>query len=197
VYSHQFKGLNIITVDQGNANYTSDSYGVLFDKEKTLLIQYPIGNTRSKYVIPDGVKRIGVSAFSNCTSLTDITLPEGLISIGDYAFANCSSLTGITISAGVTSIGSGAFSNCNGLTDITIADGMTDLPLYFLTEDTFQYDLSLYVPGSVTSVGGSASLYPTAGATLSEKPVIYAAEGSFIAAWAAANLPVGKLHIIG
>jgi hypothetical protein len=47
---------------------------------------------------------IGIEAFRDCTSLTNITLPESVTYIGAAAFQNCTSLTSITIPAGVTSV---------------------------------------------------------------------------------------------
>jgi hypothetical protein len=185
-----------ITVDPDNANYSSDANGVLFDKEKTVLIQYPPGNTMSEYTIPASVTDIGYEAFFSCDSLTSINLPDILTSIGSRAFYGCTSLGGIIIPDGVTRIGNWAFNNCTSLFEITIADGMKDLPLYFLTESMLQNDLRLYIPESVTSIGGSASTSLPTGVTLSGKPIIYAVEGSFIADWAEANLPANKLHII-
>ncbi|MBQ6898930.1 MAG: leucine-rich repeat domain-containing protein, partial [Clostridia bacterium] len=41
-----------ITVDPYNRYYSSDECGVLFNQNKTTLIQYPIGNTRTSYSIP-------------------------------------------------------------------------------------------------------------------------------------------------
>ena len=63
---------------------------------------------------------IGDSAFSYCSSLTEINIPDSVTSIGDYAFSGCSSLTEITIPGSVTSIGDDAFSWCDNLT-ITVS----------------------------------------------------------------------------
>ena len=58
-------GLTSITVKEGNPNYSSDEYGVLFNKDKTLLIQYPIGNTRTSYTILDSDRRIDYGEVRN------------------------------------------------------------------------------------------------------------------------------------
>ena len=46
-----------ITVDADNTAYSSED-GVLFNKEKTELIQYPLGNTRESYNVPGTVASI-------------------------------------------------------------------------------------------------------------------------------------------
>ena len=56
--------------------------------------------------------------FSDCISLTSITIPDGFKSIGGCAFNKCTSLTSITIPDSVTSIGSWAFDNCTALSDV-------------------------------------------------------------------------------
>ena len=50
--------LTEIIVDGDNKNFSNDENGVLFNKDKTTLIQYPVGNTRTSYAIPDSVTRI-------------------------------------------------------------------------------------------------------------------------------------------
>ena len=112
--------LTNIIVESGNINYFSDEYGVLYNKNKTQLIQYPIGNKRTSYIIPSSVTSIGSSAFYNCTSLTNITIPSSLITIGSYAFQCCSSLTSVIIPSNITSIGSNVFYKCTSLTAITV-----------------------------------------------------------------------------
>ena len=74
--------------------------------------------------IPDSVTSIGSSAFDYCTSLTSVTIGNSVTSIGYFAFGYCSRLTSITIPDSVTSIGSSAFDYCYNLTSVTIPDGL-------------------------------------------------------------------------
>ena len=146
--------LTSITVKEGNPNYSSDEYGVLFNKDKTLLIQYPIGNTRTSYTIPDSVTSIGEDAFYRCTSLTSVTIPDSVTSIGEDAFYRCTSLTSVTIGNSVTSIGNGAFYDCDSLTSVTIGNSVTsigDKAFYYCAGLT-----SVTIPDSVTSIGDYA-----------------------------------------
>ena len=67
----------------------------------------------------DGIiTEIRRSAFSNCTTLSSITIPNGVASIGSYAFSGCKNLTSVTIGSAVTSIGFLAFDNCNNLSNV-------------------------------------------------------------------------------
>ena len=76
------------------------------------------------------VTKIGDKSFSNCTSLTSITIPNNVTAIGKYAFSNCKFLTSITIPNSVATIGEYAFSNCKSLTSITIPNSVATIGEY-------------------------------------------------------------------
>ena len=77
------------------------------------------GTQVERYILGNQVTSIRSYAFSDCSSLTSITIPESVTSIGGSAFSGCSSLTSITIPKGMTSIGGIAFAYCSSLTSIT------------------------------------------------------------------------------
>ena len=120
IHNSAFEGCKRLTsfsVNEGNSNYSSQD-GVLFNKDKTEIIQYPIGNERATYDIPNSVTSIGNSAFSECTNLSNVTIPDSVTRIGDSAFESCTSLTSVTIGNGVTSIDYFPFSDCSNLNEI-------------------------------------------------------------------------------
>ena len=113
--------------------------------------------TLTQVEIPEGVTSIGYGAFWNCSSLTSVTIPDGVTSIGEWAFGGCSSLESITIPDGVTSIGKWAFIDCSSLTSITIPDSVTSIG-----NSAFEGCSSLEsitIPDSVTSIGDNAFWY--------------------------------------
>ena len=94
--SHAFNGcksLTSINVDSNNPNYSSVD-GVLFNKDKTTLIQCPC-RKQGAYTIPNSVTSIGEQAFVDCKSLTSITIPNSVTSIGSNAFLGCDKLVDV------------------------------------------------------------------------------------------------------
>ena len=104
------------------------------------------------YTTSDDV--IGDYAFSDCSSLTSLTLPSSVTSIGGHAFEKCSGLTSLTLPSSVTSIGEFAFRYCSGLTSLTIPSGVTTIDYYAFADCRGLTSLTL--PSSVTSIGGHA-----------------------------------------
>ena len=100
-------GSTSVNVSRENKNYCSVDGG-LYDKQKTTIL-HPGKIQNGAFRVPDGVNRIGDSAFFDCTSLTSVIIPKSVTSIGSLAFLGCIRLTNVTIPDGVTSIGDAAF----------------------------------------------------------------------------------------
>ena len=81
------------------------------NNDKTELIQYPIGNTRTSYEIPSSVISIADYAFYCCNKLDNVSIPVSVKSIGEAAFALCSGLASVTVPNSVSSIGFWAFAD--------------------------------------------------------------------------------------
>ena len=142
------KSLINIEVDEKNETYSSID-GVLYNKDKTILLKYPAGRTIGidqavhSYKILDGTKSIyhgafkgntsleiihlpntveviEKGAFSGCTRLYKVNLNDGLTTISEQAFYDCTSLDSINIPKTVLSIKSSAFNGCAKLSEITI-----------------------------------------------------------------------------
>ncbi len=110
--------LAAIAVEDGNSAYSSLD-GVLFNKDRTMLIQYPGGKAGS-YTIPDGVTCFGIEAFGGCTRLTSVIVPGGVTNMGTFAFVGCTGLSTVTLGSGITGIGAYTFYCCTSLTSVTI-----------------------------------------------------------------------------
>lgn len=101
--------LTEINVDENNSYYSSVD-GVLFNKEKTELIQFPSGRSDTTYKFPETVTRIGDAAFEYNNNLTSIVIPDSVKSIGMNTFNACENLADISITSSVEEIGWYAFS---------------------------------------------------------------------------------------
>ena len=117
-----------INVASGNSVFSSLD-GVLFNKDRTILITCPEGRS-GDYIIPDSVVKIGNYAFMGCGQLTGVTIPANVNDIGTNAFDNCTGLTNITLPNGVPSIKGYAFLNCRSLSRITIPASVTAVENY-------------------------------------------------------------------
>jgi len=104
-----------IWVNSSNRYYSSDNYGVLFDKDKTRLMKAPPVKLSGSYVIPNSVVIIDSSAFNSCQRLTKITIPNSVTTIGGSAFAGCYKLRNVIISGNITNLGVSTFDGCYDL----------------------------------------------------------------------------------
>ncbi len=112
-----------ITIHENNQYYSSED-GVLFNKEKTRIVFFPV--TRGgHYIVPNSVEEIGSGLFMGNTALTKITIGTGVTLIGEAAFKSCTYLNTVEFIEGGTqplTIKDGAFYSCSGLTKIELAE---------------------------------------------------------------------------
>lgn len=137
--------LQYIHVAEDNPNYVSVD-GILFTKDLTKLIVYPVQKQDRYYEVPDTVKqmcwgafegnayleeivvgsglsKIPMAAFRDCTSLVTVKLPDSLREIEPHAFCKCRNLKNINIPENVRSVGL-AFWYCESLEEITLPKGL-------------------------------------------------------------------------
>lgn len=172
-----FGGCTNITeyvVGESNGSFSVDENGVLFNKDKTILIAYPIGRTRTSYEIPEGVVCIDCSAFEKCNYLIEVKIPESVVKIDDSAFSGCSNLVraeipesvvevcwsafrdcvalvSAEIPSSVDSIGGYAFYDCTSIENVIINEGVTSIGIYAFSGCDKLTQVT--IPGSMTDMG--------------------------------------------
>jgi len=110
-------------------------------------------------VLPSSLKIVDEYMFSNCKSLTSLSLPEGIVSVGDsafsdsgltslswpsavrtvprYCFYGCSNLESVSIDVPLQQIGTYAFAKCSSLRNLDLTVSEID---EFAFVDTFGLD---------------------------------------------------------
>ena len=94
-----------IDVADGNPSYSSKD-GVVFSREKTKLIAFPI-RQQDVYTIPDSVTTVASGAFTYCEA-QEIVIPDSVIEIEDYGF-NQSRSVKYTLGENLRTIGACGF----------------------------------------------------------------------------------------
>lgn len=139
-----FWRLEKFVVDPGNPNYSSDVNGVLFNKDKTQLLAYPMAR-EGEYALPNTVTQIGKQAFLHA-KITQLTIPSRITYIGYEAFRAtkiktltfeepchitalnnreflwCYDLKTVTLPKSLIYLGIG-FSGCTNLETVNVPDG--------------------------------------------------------------------------
>lgn len=111
------KLLSIQVVDE-NEHFVSVD-GVLFSKDMTILISFPVGKS-GEYKIPSSVVTISDLAFAHAYNLKSVTIPDGVVSINERAFLRCSDLESLDLPMSVRKIGEFVFAFCDHLKKILV-----------------------------------------------------------------------------
>ena len=94
IYANPFrecKSLEWIEVEEGCPLFSSVD-GVLFAKNKTMLLGYPIASLRKTYTVPEGVTNIRSGAFVHNKYLQKLVIPEEVTNLGWHLFSDTNSL---------------------------------------------------------------------------------------------------------
>lgn len=85
--------LENITVETGNEHFFSDEYGVLFDKNRTILIHCPSASPLTSYTVPQSVEEIIL--FRGNDNIVSLILYNNIKSIHEMAFSGCFNLENV------------------------------------------------------------------------------------------------------
>ena len=120
---------------------------------------YALSNQRGlvSIVLPDQLKKIGYSAFQDCTNLSgSLIIPEGVVEIKSSAFYDCSSLKGtLSLPSTLEILGEAAFYSCGFMCELKLPE-----KLRVIGNRTFEACSGIYgelfLPSGIESIGSEA-----------------------------------------
>ncbi len=81
---------------KSTSDYFLSENGILYNKDKTKIICYPVGNKNTSYSIPDTVQVLNEGIFRGCEALQSVTVPASVTIINSSSFSGCKNLSMIT-----------------------------------------------------------------------------------------------------
>ena len=96
--------LQSVTVASDNTYLLAEN-GVIFNKDKTVLLGYLPGKPDVFYTVPASVTKLADASLSNVPALTSVTLPDGLKTIEDFVLMDCENLVALNLPSSLESIG--------------------------------------------------------------------------------------------
>ena len=99
---------------------------VVLNEGLTVICSYAFSNCSSlpNITLPFTVIEIDQDAFNSCTNLREVVLNEGLQKIENSAFIYCTSLASITLPSTVIEIGKRVFDGCGSLREVLLNEGI-------------------------------------------------------------------------
>lgn len=175
-------------VDNENSSFASID-GVLFDKEKTILIKYPPAKSDTSYIVPSTVCGIGFDAFRYCNNLTEITISDNTDEmLYNLSFGGCRNLTAINANDTCRYFSSedGVLYNKDKTELLMLPAGKSG---EFIVPDTVTKlgDASLWLANNITKIAVPDSVKEADCSMDNPKFVIYGHSGSYIESYANSN----------
>lgn len=137
--------LEQVTVNKYNPTYVSID-GVLFSKDKKMLIQYPAKKKLTEYFLPDEVAFICPSAFKDNHYLSSIKMGNNVTALSDYSFMNCVNLKSVNLGSSVRIIGKESFKNCPKLEEIYTMNIFPPHNCPVVFDSSVKSTCTLYIP---------------------------------------------------
>ena len=175
--------ITTIKISADNAYYSTDRYGVIFNKAKTELVLFSDGFKMNSYTVPKTVEKIGDYAFLGNERLVTVDLPESLKEIGARAFSDCDNLRNVNIPSQLTLIGASAFENCSSISKIEFSDSVQIIGDKSFAGCTGIEEIT--IPKSVNTIGSGAF------AESVSKVYYKGSENAWKAVWVGENALVG------
>ena len=122
--------LQSVTVASDNA-YLFSQNGVIFNKDKTVLLWYPCGKPGTSYTVPASVTKLENNSFTEVDVLTSVTLPNGLKYIARYVFFGCPNIATLNLPSSLEFIGDFSIQGLK-VSSMVVPENIKVLDSYFL-----------------------------------------------------------------
>ncbi len=135
---------------EGDGSYSSEN-GILYNKDKSTLIVYPIQKSDKSFTAPSSVKMISSYAFCDNEYLEEVDI-SGVEEIGNHTFEYCPKLKSVKLSENLTLVGNCAFFGCTSLESIRVYDKVETIGDY-----AFGYEYNEELAQSITNGESTAT----------------------------------------
>ena len=132
---------SIIMADN-NPKYTTEE-GILYSKDKTVLLAYPAGNLCDSVFIKEGVVMLGHGALVWTRNIKYLELPLSLKELGEESLSQVDTLTHLIIKDSVERIGDWAL-DCDRVTHLTLGSGLKSVGVDFFVPQ-HRENIDIYV----------------------------------------------------
>ena len=148
--------LQSVTVAPDN-EFLSSQDGIIFNKNKTVLLWYPYGKRDTSYTVPASVTALGGYSFYGVSALESVKLPSGLKRIEDYVFNFCGNIQTLVLPSSLEAVGEYSLydlkvstmvvpeditvlndlflGNCSELTSVELPSTLTLIKKYSFSDD--------------------------------------------------------------
>lgn len=139
-------GLHSIIMAENCPKYATED-GILYSKDKKVLLAYPAGNPKDSVVLEEGIIMLGYGSMAYAKNIRYLELPLTLKELGDEALEEVNALTHLVIKDSVERIGDWAFA-CRQLAHLTIGSGVQDVGMNFIVSPLIfgrkEFDIHIY-----------------------------------------------------